>query len=320
MAGVLRQHGLPARVLRLAVPPVPSAFTRAPQAADILYVGRFSREKGVDVLLRAFAQVVAVVPSARLRVAGDGPSSARSRPWLASSGSRAQSRSSGGSTRASWIGSSVPPGRSWLRRVGRVVRTDRRRGPHPRVPVIATSSGAFPETVTVGRDGVLVANGSVGGSRWRFARSPSGRTFPDLELDPTGWPRYASAGRSTRTSRRCASGTRRLSQRAEPVGRRPPIPAASCAATTSTPTVGPCRSRGERALCRSAGPRPTRYRAEGAPEARRSTAVGDLPPPEARRRQARAVRPRPPRTPRRSGSRPATSRAHQSRSSPPVRG
>jgi glycosyltransferase involved in cell wall biosynthesis len=41
--------------------------------SEILYAGRLSAEKGVDVLLDAFARVVARRPDARLIVAGDGP-------------------------------------------------------------------------------------------------------------------------------------------------------------------------------------------------------------------------------------------------------
>src|SRR5207247_2206585 len=54
---------------------VPSADVLAPPSstAEILYAGRLSAEKGVDVLLDAFARVVAGHPDARLVVAGDGP-------------------------------------------------------------------------------------------------------------------------------------------------------------------------------------------------------------------------------------------------------
>lgn len=39
----------------------------------VSYAGRLSWEKGVDVLVRAFARVVACLPAARLLIAGDGP-------------------------------------------------------------------------------------------------------------------------------------------------------------------------------------------------------------------------------------------------------
>jgi glycosyltransferase involved in cell wall biosynthesis len=53
-------------------PPLPpSSLTFDPPV--VLYLGRLSREKGVDVALAAFAQVLCGVPRARLIVAGDGP-------------------------------------------------------------------------------------------------------------------------------------------------------------------------------------------------------------------------------------------------------
>ena len=43
------------------------------QYPSLCFAGRLSREKGVDVLLEAFARVLPSVPNARLIVAGDGP-------------------------------------------------------------------------------------------------------------------------------------------------------------------------------------------------------------------------------------------------------
>lgn len=55
-------NGVP---LRPARPPLASPPT-------VAFAGRLSREKGVDVLLRAFARVRETVPDARLTIAGDG--------------------------------------------------------------------------------------------------------------------------------------------------------------------------------------------------------------------------------------------------------
>jgi len=54
----------------------PGAFRRAIAATSepiVGFVGRLTRQKGVDVLLRAFAQVETRLPEARLVLAGDGP-------------------------------------------------------------------------------------------------------------------------------------------------------------------------------------------------------------------------------------------------------
>ena len=57
------RNGIP---LQLSRPPLASPPTAA-------FAGRFVREKGIDVLLRAFARVVAAIPEARLVLVGDGP-------------------------------------------------------------------------------------------------------------------------------------------------------------------------------------------------------------------------------------------------------
>ncbi|MGE0684888.1 MAG: glycosyltransferase family 4 protein [Candidatus Binatia bacterium] len=57
------ENGVPVRTARppLSIPPV------------VVFAGRLVREKGADVLLRAFAMVVKQNPDARLLIAGDGP-------------------------------------------------------------------------------------------------------------------------------------------------------------------------------------------------------------------------------------------------------
>lgn len=54
---------------RDAVKPLPWG----PGVKAVLYVGRLGQEKGVDVLIEAFARVLALVPAAVLYCAGDGP-------------------------------------------------------------------------------------------------------------------------------------------------------------------------------------------------------------------------------------------------------
>lgn len=69
----LREHGIgPTAVIWNGVPRRPA---RPPVAGPptVAYAGRLSREKGVAVLLRAFAAARRAVPEARLLVVGDGP-------------------------------------------------------------------------------------------------------------------------------------------------------------------------------------------------------------------------------------------------------
>jgi glycosyltransferase involved in cell wall biosynthesis len=70
----LAKDGIRSEVVPLAVPPPGLLFRRQP-AADPVFVfcGRLDREKGVDLLLRAFARLSAIFPLARLRIIGRGP-------------------------------------------------------------------------------------------------------------------------------------------------------------------------------------------------------------------------------------------------------
>ncbi|BCY15472.1 glycosyltransferase family 4 protein [Actinoplanes sp. L3-i22] len=69
--GTARTHVLPNGIPRTASP------TPVRDSTHVLFVGRLEHVKGVDVLLRAFRQVVAEHPAARLTVVGDGADRAR---------------------------------------------------------------------------------------------------------------------------------------------------------------------------------------------------------------------------------------------------
>ena len=70
----LAANGIPSRPILLPVPPPPAEFRRDPSSTpSLLFVGRLDREKGVHLLLRAFARIATDLPLARLRIAGQGP-------------------------------------------------------------------------------------------------------------------------------------------------------------------------------------------------------------------------------------------------------
>lgn len=70
----LAKDGIVSTALPVPVAPPPADFVRRPDATPtILYCGRLDHEKGIDVLLRAFAAVAPDFPGARLRLAGQGP-------------------------------------------------------------------------------------------------------------------------------------------------------------------------------------------------------------------------------------------------------
>jgi len=66
-----------APILTLPMGYDPAVFSAASletaRRPDVLYVGRLSRQKGADVLVEAFARLLARVPSATLSLVGDGP-------------------------------------------------------------------------------------------------------------------------------------------------------------------------------------------------------------------------------------------------------
>lgn len=67
IAGVRAEH------VPLAVPAASPRFRRSPAATPLfVYCGRLSREKGVGLLISAFARALYAVPDARLRIVGDG--------------------------------------------------------------------------------------------------------------------------------------------------------------------------------------------------------------------------------------------------------
>ncbi len=71
---VLARDGIASEALTIPVAPPPAAPCRAPDPLPtLLYCGRLDREKGVDLLLHAFAQATVDLAGARLRIAGQGP-------------------------------------------------------------------------------------------------------------------------------------------------------------------------------------------------------------------------------------------------------
>jgi glycosyltransferase involved in cell wall biosynthesis len=124
---------------------------------DLLFAGRLSPEKGVDVLLDALARV----PGARLRIAGDGPQEAVLRRL-------ADARAPG---RVTFLGRLDRAAvHDEMRRSCAVVVPSQWHENQPitvleafacGVPVVATTLGGLPELVTDGVDGLLVVPGDA---------------------------------------------------------------------------------------------------------------------------------------------------------------
>jgi len=156
------------------------------------YAGRLSPEKGVDVLLRAFARLRSVRPDARLVVAGDGPERAALGTL---------SRALGLDDRVEWWGHvardelerrfdrvwvQVSP-HVWAEPFGNVVTEAMVRG----TAVVASRVGGPAEILDQGQTGVLVEPGH---------HEPLAAALDELLSDPSRLDRIGAAAR--RTARR----------------------------------------------------------------------------------------------------------------------
>ncbi|MGD1904962.1 MAG: glycosyltransferase family 4 protein [Leptolyngbyaceae cyanobacterium] len=144
-------------VIECGVPvrPMRSPLTSVPKVA---FAGRLVREKGVDVLVRAFAQVLQTVPKARLLIAGDGPERDRIYTLLHQLNLSNQVELLGHLPQAqmehrfqqAWV-QAVPS--RWAEPFGMVAAEAMMRG----TAVIATAAGGLAEVVQDQKTGFLVA-------------------------------------------------------------------------------------------------------------------------------------------------------------------
>ena len=191
--GQLSRYGIAAEHVPPPVEAPSRGFHRAPSTQPtFVYVGRLSREKGLGVLLRAFACLRGSHTSARLRLVGDGPARAEVAALVESLGLGRSVELAGhvapGEVEAlmadAWA--LVAPS-TWAEPFGLVAAEAIVRG----VPVIATASGGFAETVEEGGTGILVPNDDEARLASALDDVSAGRAFATHTLRPDAMRRLA---------------------------------------------------------------------------------------------------------------------------------
>ncbi len=182
----LARHDLHAETILLPVRSPGPGFRRRPSATpQFLFCGRFDREKGAGLLLRAFARLRHQFPAATLRLVGRGPL----RPALEAEASRlglAEAAHFCGwlepdavarELETAWA--SVVPS-LWPEPFGLVAAEAIVHG----VPVIASAAGGLPEIIEEGVNGLLVPPNEEHALWEKLRTVAAGGLFPNGSLPP----------------------------------------------------------------------------------------------------------------------------------------
>lgn len=180
LARELAAAGIEAEPIPLPVPAPGSGYRHVPTAEPrFVYAGRLNREKGVDLLCRAFARLSTRRPAARLRIIGDGPRRAELESLAARLGLGARVEFVGRlpfaavelELASAWA--LVAPS-LWPEPFGFAAAEAIIRG----VPVVASASGGHGETIEQGVSGLLFPNGDETALLQALEEVEGGRAFP----------------------------------------------------------------------------------------------------------------------------------------------
>lgn len=183
MATILRAHGTHPTVLPIPVPVDTTGFVHQPAAhPHFVCVSRLEPEKGVELLLHAFARVLAAHPTARLRIVGDGslrPSLQALAHSLAPPQAIEFTGRQPGSAINRWLTDAwalVAPS-LWAEPFGLVAPEAILRG----IPVVCSRTGGLAESVVPGESGLLFDNGNADQLLAHLDAIASRRVFPRQE-------------------------------------------------------------------------------------------------------------------------------------------
>lgn len=186
MAQALRTHGINPTLLPIPVPVDTSGFVHRPSAHPLFVcVSRLEREKGVELLLRAFGRLLSTHPTARLRIVGDGslrnslqslahalapPTAVEFTGWQA------------GHAINRWLTDAwavVAPS-LWAEPFGLVAPEAVLRG----IPVVCSRTGGLAESVVPGESGLHFENGNPDELWTQLDAVASRRAFPVHQCGP----------------------------------------------------------------------------------------------------------------------------------------
>lgn len=184
MNAQLEAAGIEAVTVPLGIAAVDPVASRKPaRQPTFVYCGRLSREKGVALLIAAFAKVKATSSTARLKIVGDGPLRRELEKLAALLGVSGDVQFTGWVAREeidAELGDAwalVAPS-LWAEPFGLSAVEAMVRG----IPVIASETGGFSDTVEHGVSGLLFPNGDVASLAERMGAVASRAAFPDHRL------------------------------------------------------------------------------------------------------------------------------------------
>ncbi len=184
----LALESITSECVHLPVPAASADYRRVPaRHPSFLFCGRLDVEKGVDKLLRAFANVIADHPGSRLSITGRGPERRRLEELAGQLGIRDAVTFTGWLEPAaieqelSRAWALVAPS-LWAEPLGIVALEAIVRG----VPVVASATGGFAETIEEGVTGCLVPNGDVDMLTARMMEIASGARFTNHTISEAG--------------------------------------------------------------------------------------------------------------------------------------